>query len=159
MYDIVLQGIKYTISLGTEQDLNDIFILVNDSVLRENSIHSAPITWNEHVEWYSKALQDPHVEYYTIKTQNKVEGYLHYKKLPHSMNRIVSLAISETLRGKGLASAILSNIFPKEKTKKLIAVIKKDNAASRRTFQKAGYTLSFETTKANIIFCRYEKIL
>lgn len=159
MYNFFVQGEEYIVSRGVLSDADDIFCLVNDDVLRKNSINSNPIKWEEHIAWYSATLKNLYVEYYTIKIKDKIEGYIYFKNMPNTNDWIVSLTLSSSLRGKGLATEILSNISPQGKAHKLLAIIKNNNIASQRAFQKAGYSLASKKIIADMAYYNYEKIL
>lgn len=136
--------LKYTIRKARLSDMENVFLLSNDPVVRGQSIHPHRISWEEHVSWFSGKIKDPdYVFNVAFDIQNKFIGQVRYEV--QSESAVVSISISHDFRGKGLALPLLkktaTKIFRKRTNlRQILAYIKPENAASSHSFIKAGYT-------------------
>jgi UDP-2,4-diacetamido-2,4,6-trideoxy-beta-L-altropyranose hydrolase len=136
--------IKYTIRKARLADMENVFLLSNDPVVRKQSIHPHPIPWEEHTTWFPRKIKDPDYFFYIVyDKQNKFIGQVRYEVQGESS--IVSISISPDFRGKGLAVPLLKQTavkFFKKKSavRQILAYIKPENSASSHSFLKAGYT-------------------
>jgi UDP-2,4-diacetamido-2,4,6-trideoxy-beta-L-altropyranose hydrolase len=123
-------------------DMDNLYRLSNEKLVRNNSIHSENIIYDDHVKWFKKVLAD---KKYLILVVEKAGDFIGQVKFNiDNSSATFSLSIDVSHRGKGIGSKIISEsveylIHMKEGTRHIIAFIKKDNTASIRSFEKAGF--------------------
>jgi RimJ/RimL family protein N-acetyltransferase len=137
------EKIKFTIRKARRQDMELVFLLSNDPVVRQQSIHPEIITLEKHVEWFTRKIKDPDYIFLVAYDQNKqFIGQVRYEI--HKNSAVISISISRNFRGEGLAVPLLkktaAKVFKmKRGVKGITAYIKPDNIVSAHSFVKAGY--------------------
>lgn len=129
-------------------DINDLFKWRNHPDVRKNSFNTNPILWEEHEKWFKKKLAESDTAIYTVCCRDKKIGAIRFEDKGEAIK--VSVMLNPDFLGKGGGSKIIklgTERFIKEKNpdKSIHAEIKKDNIASIRAFQKAGYKESHLT--------------
>lgn len=124
-------------------DLDDIFNLTNDPVVRLNSFSTEPILLKNHKKWFNTILSDKLTLFYVIHDSEKFVAQIRYKKKDKKKCEI-SISITELYRGKhvGKQCLILSLIELKKEwdIKKIIAEVKEENYVSINFFLKNNFT-------------------
>jgi len=137
------EKIKFTIRKAHRRDMELVFLLSNDPVVRQQSIHPEIIPLEKHVEWFSRKINDPDYIFLVVYDQNKqFIGQVRYEINKNSA--VVSISISRNFRGKGLAVPLLkktaAKVFKmKPEVKGITAYIKPENIVSAHSFIKAEY--------------------
>ncbi len=131
----------FTYRLAKAEDVKFYYEIVSDSVSRQNSFNSDPISYESHEKWFSNKLTDEIARMYVIEIRNDRVGQVRLEKEGNSA--IVDIGIHPTWRGKGLGSLsiekvtkrILADGFADE----AVAWIKLENVISQKAFEKAGF--------------------
>jgi RimJ/RimL family protein N-acetyltransferase len=101
------------------------------------------LTFNEHSDWYMKAITDPGCLFLIIEVNDTPVGQLRYD-LERDMAK-VSINITHDWHGKGVASAafIAGSRYVKEKkfADKIFARVLAANTGSIRAMERAGYII------------------
>lgn len=129
-------------------DINDLFSWRNHPDVRKNSFNTNPILWEEHEKWFKKKLAESDTAIYTVCCRDKKIGSIRFEDKGEAVK--VNIMLNPDFLGKGFGSKIIrlgTEKFIKERQpdKSIHAEIKKDNVASIRAFQKAGYKESHLT--------------
>lgn len=122
-------------------DMKNVFELSNDKLVRKNSINSNAIIWDEHVKWFNERLKKGNEPFYIIEDKN--DNFIGQIKFDRKENNdiYISISISENYRGKHLASYLIKQCSLKTNFKRILSVIKKENIASLKAFQKSDYEI------------------
>ncbi|MCF3107522.1 GNAT family N-acetyltransferase [Niabella sp. CC-SYL272] len=135
-----------TITRITPEDKQITFDWANDTVARANSFNSEPIAFETHSTWFDKKLSDKNCIYYICKIDNKPAGLVRFDK--NGTDIIIGITIDQHFRGRNLASKILTSsckMYLSETGNNVIyAYIKKENIASVKSFERAGFTFQKE---------------
>jgi RimJ/RimL family protein N-acetyltransferase len=130
---------------ATLGDMESIFELSNEEVVRQQSINSNSIEWADHQKWFLEKITDGSCEFYLVET---LEGrFVGQVRIEERDENVISISISKEFRGKRLAATILEKASSMSKFQPITAYIKKDNQASLKSFEHAGYTCLGERTK------------
>lgn len=139
------------------EDVKDLFRWRNDEATRQASFNTDKISFEEHKKWFEETLADPKRNLFIIcdKQCNKL-GQIRFDKKEDIAE--INITINPNYRNQGVGSLALSkslticinNIYVKQ----IIAKVKKDNTASLKAFQKAGFKIHKDLT--NYIELRYE---
>jgi RimJ/RimL family protein N-acetyltransferase len=124
------------------QDVKDLFSWRNDSATRQASFNTAEISFEEHKKWFEETLADPKRNLFIIFDNecNKL-GQIRFDKKEDIAE--INITINPRYRNQGIGSLALSKsliiYFNNFDVKQIIAKVKKDNTASLKAFQKAGF--------------------
>ena len=134
---------------ATINDSKLIFDWSNDDLVRQNSFNSEKLIFENHKKWFTEKLQESNQLFLIAIVDNKEAGLIRFNI--EEKNAVIGIVISNRFRGKQLASRLLiasSKEYFKTNTLPIFAYIKKENSASIKAFQNAGYSL-FKDTRVN----------
>ena len=138
--------------LANAEDADLLFSWVNDFKVRKNSFSSDEITYQEHIEWFSKTITDETVSIYMYCLDEQPIGQVRLKYENNSV--LISYSVAQKYRGMGFGNLIIHDIEWKiaEKypnTHNLIAKVKSENIASQKIFDDNNY--SIVSSEENVI--------
>jgi len=124
------------------EDMRPLWRLVNAPTVRQHSLNPAPIGWDEHVRWFNQKLSSPDTCIWVLDFHGLILGPIRYDRIDDETAQI-SLHVAAPFRRRGLATKLLNLTWQEAcrrlRVNRLRALIKRDNAASQRTFLKAGF--------------------
>lgn len=138
------------IRLANIDDMKNVFDLSNDDTVRKNSINQNKIEWEDHVKWFRNRIDKSH--FYIVENKNK--EFVAQVRFDEQLESTISISITKNFRGKGLASEIIKQCSKKSKLKNIVALVKKENLASQKSFLKAGY--KYDSSENDYIKYRWE---
>jgi RimJ/RimL family protein N-acetyltransferase len=123
-------------------DCKQIWLWINDPLVRSVSFNPTSISLEHHVKWFSSALIDPNLVYYIAVDKNaKPFGQARFQI--ESKEAVISVLIDPEYRGMALGTLLIQDatekFFIETGIEKINAFIKIGNEASRKAFTKAGY--------------------
>ncbi|MBU1076087.1 MAG: GNAT family N-acetyltransferase [Spirochaetes bacterium] len=125
------------------EDKENLFKWANESTTRQMSFNSEPITWEQHIEWFEKYIDDDHHLILIMMNEEKDPvGVIRFEI--QKDEAVIAITIALDKRGKGYAVAGLKESIQylfqkKEKVKSITAFIKHENRPSLGAFLKAGF--------------------
>lgn len=129
------------------------FNLRNEESVRLVSLNSAPISLETHRQWFQKRLADSNSVIYISELDSAPIAQTRYDVSGEEAE--ASIAVVKEFRGRGCGSEILKRTakeffkdFPAVKAVK--AYINLGNAASVRSFSKAGYQYVGRSTEGGL---------
>ena len=133
---------KITFRTVELSDCNQIWLWINDPLIRSVSFDTRSIPLDRHKEWFSSAISDPDLIYYIVLDTNaKPFGQARFKI--KSKEAIISVLIDPHYRGRSLGSLVIGGatekFFAETQIDTVKAYIKPENEISRKAFSKAGY--------------------
>ncbi|WP_400080427.1 UDP-2,4-diacetamido-2,4,6-trideoxy-beta-L-altropyranose hydrolase [Winogradskyella sp. R77965] len=131
---------------ATIEDSKLIFDWSNDDLVRQNSFNSEKLVLSNHNIWYTEKLKDKSCMFLVALVEDEAAGLVRFTI--GETHTVVGITISKYFRGKQLASRFLTAAakdYFKTNTLPIFAYIKKDNIASIKSFQNAGYVFLRET--------------
>lgn len=131
-----------TLRHAIPEDSKDCFTWRNDPQTRAMFINSDPVAWDDHCTWFDSVLFAPDRSLLIGLANGKKIGTVRYDLDPQENRAEISVTIAPHMRGQGIAHKLITGGEAElpEQIKILIARIKPENTASRRAFEKAGYT-------------------
>jgi RimJ/RimL family protein N-acetyltransferase len=126
-------------------DINDAklyFDWANDTTVRKNSYQKDPISFENHIKWFTNKLNSPDCFFYLFLAEGSVPaGQVRIDKSGDEI--IIGISIDEKFRGKHLGSEMLiqasDDYLMKFPEAVISAYIKEDNISSIKAFEKAGF--------------------
>jgi L-amino acid N-acyltransferase YncA len=132
---------KILVRRATAADMEAIFKLSNHPSVRAVSFAAIPISWEEHVSWYRRAILDPACGFYVAEIDGRLSGQLRFYYQDEQIT--VSISIDPSFRGRGVGSTLyrqsLADFRILHPLDKVIARIKKNNEESLAFFKKLGF--------------------
>ncbi len=123
-------------------DINDIFEWRNHPDIRKNFFNQELLSWDEHEKWFIAKLKDPDAAVYMAYYKKEKIGTIRFEANESAIK--TSVMLNPLFLGKGLGSQVIKMgvkrfIMEKNPDMQIIAEIKKDNVASTKAFEKAGF--------------------
>jgi len=126
--------------LAVKEDLLLVYGWSNDKLVRANSYHTELIKLEDHSKWFLKKISNNNTLFLIIEVNGQPAGIVRFEI--DENKAVVGIVVSKEFRGQKLASYFLeegSKKYFKKFEKPILAYIKKENIASVKSFEKAGY--------------------
>ena len=124
------------------EDMEHVFRLANDPVVRNYSFSPAPISLEDHATWYANRLASLDTIFYVLDLEGVIAALVRYDRNGNEAE--IDVAVHPAFRGKGLCSRVLIETaeaaIESLSVARLKAVVFEENTASRRCFMKAGFS-------------------
>lgn len=140
-------------------DSEPVYKLSNDPVVRQNSINTSPIGWEEHKEWFSNKISSGNYLFFlAFDRKNSFIGQIRFELQNDSA--VTSISISDDFRGKGLSKKIIKTGCERafrefNHIKKIIAFIRPENNVSINSFISSGFILEGDELINGHIYMKY----
>lgn len=125
-----------------KEDCRLIWEWANESETRSMSFSSKPISWEEHVRWFTERMNDQkHVFFVLLNINDEPVGQVRYAIA--GREAVVSMSVASKFRGRGYGSQGIrmtgEELFKDNEIDVIRAHIKPGNLKSVKTFTKAGF--------------------
>ena len=123
-------------------DMEILFEWANDPVVRGNSFHSEPISYEVHKSWFKHMMEDASVHQFILMDNGIPIGQIRLNVYGDEAE--IGYSIAKEFRGNGYGRMILQLAAEEVRANhpeigKLVAKVKSDNTMSRRLFESEGY--------------------
>ena len=115
-------------------DLQDVYTLSNDTVVRLNSINKEHIEWESHVRWFNEKLNSKDTVFYILEYDGDFAGYCRLDKDREKNFWVITIHLDSKYRHKGFGAFFISYVCQKNSDKNIISYIKCGNLASYKLF-------------------------
>lgn len=120
-------------------DCDWLFELSNEKTARQFSYKTDPIKYEDHVIWFQKQIGNLESLIFVFEQNEGKVGIVRFTN--EKTNWLVGINIQKDFRGKGLSTQMLVMAIEALKPEiPIFAYIKKNNAASMKTFTAAHFT-------------------
>ena len=125
-----------------EDDCRLVWEWANDPDVRAVSFSSDPISWSEHINWFTSKLSDARCIFWIATNFDKQPvGLIRYDI--EGAEAVVSIIIDRKFRGRGYGTQLIAigahELFASSSVRTIHAYAKSSNTASLRAFEKAGF--------------------
>ncbi len=137
----LVNSLNISFRSANDKDVLLVYNWSNDELVRKNSYNSKPIKLEEHRIWFSNTIKDKNTLFFIVLVNDNPAGMVRYKI--NKRSSVISILVSKEYRGQKLAKEFLkksSNEYFKNNKVPIFAYIKKENKASIKVFENAGYT-------------------
>lgn len=148
-----------TLRPATSDDAAVLLTWRNDATTRAMSIQAGEVSLADHTAWLAKALGSDDRKLFVAIHDGAAVGQIRLDRVAGSTWEI-SITVAPSSRGKGLSSAMLTAAEGPAReigAKRLVAVIKKGNDTSVRSFKGAGYYGFADHTRQGVRLERCER--
>lgn len=126
-----------------DEDRRYVWKVNNDPSVRERSISTDSIPWEDHVEWYAEVMSDPDRLLYVTQHEGEDCGVVRYDLDRHAKEAEISIALQESFRGRHIGREVIeitsSAILGHNDVDTVVAHVRPDNTPSVKAFEAAGY--------------------
>ncbi len=134
---------------AASKDSIKIFALSNEELIRNNSFNTRKILLPEHKKWFAEKLADNNYLFLVGELDNQIVAQLRYDIKGN--NAFISIGVDCKYHGLDIGKTIMRKGIEYLKLSKpgvrhLIAYIKKNNHASKKFFQSAGFIRKKDVT-------------
>lgn len=120
-------------------DINIVYELRNDELVRHNSINQDKISFDTHKDWFLKTINDENVKFYlAFSDSDEFVGGVRLVLKDDDFWE-VNISVFSEFRGKGFSSLILEKAIEISNAAKLLAYILDKNLISKKLFTKLGF--------------------
>ena len=120
-----------------------LFRWANDERVRRSAIHSEPIPWSNHEQWFDRKLDDIECRIYIILEQEHPVGQVRFD-LNAESEVWIDYSIDREMRGQGLGRSLLRVAMERlcedlPSVKAFVGEVKMENIASNKVFVGLGF--------------------
>lgn len=138
---------QYQLRRAEATDAALYFAWANDPAVRQNAIHSEPITWNTHVAWLGRRLQDADSYLYVMSTAaGEPVGQVRVEFDGPGTPGVIDYSLAPAFRGRGLGPLLLRRALQRLRHERpalaggaVLGQVKADNVASARVFERLRF--------------------
>jgi len=146
-----------------EEDKRDIWIWWNNPLTRQMMKDNDVVPWDKHSMWFDNMLNDKQrIMCVGLYNEKKIGNIRFDNMLEDNGVFDVSINLNPIFRGQGVGALFLSEtidfLLNIRKPKKLFAIMKKTNIASRRIFEKSGFVVKEPIVSYDRMAGRYDFI-
>ncbi len=119
------------------QDAKILYNWVNEKEVRNNSLISKPIKWEDHLAWLKNKIENINSKIFIFFNEQEPVGQV---RLDLDDNYwTIDFSVSTSFRGRGYGKFILQKIIETGEFEKFKAVVKTTNIGSIKVFRKLGF--------------------
>jgi UDP-2,4-diacetamido-2,4,6-trideoxy-beta-L-altropyranose hydrolase len=131
-----------TVRKAQRSDSNQFFTWRNDPRVVDSSFTNNEIEILDHERWYDQKLVSDDCELYVVEYENEPAGQVRFDIV--GSEATINYSLDAAFRGRRLAAQSMNRAiaaFSKEHkdVASLVALVKQDNIASRRVFEKLNF--------------------
>jgi UDP-2,4-diacetamido-2,4,6-trideoxy-beta-L-altropyranose hydrolase len=140
--DAMMKQLK--IRRATQADCRLLWEWANEPGVRASAFSQQSIGWEEHVAWFTSRMADPTCTIFIAEDgQGKPLGQVRFNEKPDETAEI-DVSVASEFRGKGYGSWLIQCAIEQylafgHRVSELRALIRSENGASARAFERAGF--------------------
>ncbi|HEY7060815.1 MAG TPA: GNAT family N-acetyltransferase [Chloroflexota bacterium] len=138
-----------TLRPATRDDARLLWEWANDPDVRANAFFPEPIPWETHRAWLDRKLAAPDCRIWIAARGGAPVGQVRYDRAGDAAE--IGISVAAAGRGQGLGTALLRASAPRAcaelGVRRLVALVKPQNHASARAFERAGFRQVGTTTR------------
>lgn len=140
------------------EDVDLLYHWANESEVRRNSLQTASISYDEHIEWFHNKLKSNTSDLFIYCTKQENIGHIRLEY--NQKTAVVNFSIDKSYRGKGFGIHMLtlSEDYLKQNRLNITcmnAIVKKENVPSQKVFLKLGYRMEEKDSRECIYFYKH----
>jgi len=154
-----LRGERIRLQKATAANCALLWRWANEPEVRSRSFHSEPIPWDAHVAWFEKKRRDPGCHFFIgFDSGDSPVGQVRFDVLRGDEAEI-GLSVCNGFRGQGYGTELLQSavaeLLVTTSISSIRALIKPENQASVRVFERAGFEAAGRRLVGNVPALEY----
>ena len=143
-------------------DTKLLFDWANESSVRNNAINTNQIDWDDHVVWFEKKLENKNSFIFIAEINDTPIGQIRFDLENNKF--IIDYSVAKEERGKGYGFQIVKKGIDYIRMHvsylpKFISLVRPENTASRKIFEKLGFSNKSSLFKGETELIVYELLL
>ncbi|MVN75381.1 GNAT family N-acetyltransferase [Hymenobacter sp. HMF4947] len=138
---------RYQLRRATAADAALYFAWANDPAVRQNAIYAAPITWETHVAWFARRLQDADSYLYLLSSAGgEPIGQVRVEFDEPGQPGLIDYSVAPSHRGQGVGTLLLRRALQRLRHDRpelaggaVLGQVKAGNVASARVFERLRF--------------------
>lgn len=130
-------------------DMLPIWRLANDPTVRDRSLSTESISLDDHARWFDRKLASPDTRMWVFDLKGLIAAQIRYDLVEPDVAEI-SFSVAAGFRACGLGTRLLDATRTRASEQlgaaRLRAIVRGENAASMRIFEKSGFQLALTKT-------------
>jgi UDP-2,4-diacetamido-2,4,6-trideoxy-beta-L-altropyranose hydrolase len=146
------------VRLARPKDCVEFFNWVNDYAVREQSLTTSTIQWEDHKRWFDEKVSSASCEIYVLEASGLPVGQVRFDLIGDCAE--IDYSLDKITRGRGWSSTLLKKsieAYRLRQSKPLRAVVKNSNLPSRKALLKVGFqeSASIRSTSfgGSVLYC------
>lgn len=149
------QAYRLEVRRATARDATLYFSWANEPGVRATAEQPGPISWDEHAAWFARRLADPGSYLFVFAVKGRLVGQVRVEFA--GADGTVSYSVDAEHRGQKLGLALLRRALAELRRARpgawaLHGIIRADNAASLRIFERLGFEQTSRETRGETEF-------
>ena len=129
---------------ATKEDEEITYLWVSDPAIRKYAFNREQVLYEDHSKWFWEKLSSPNCEFYIFELGERPIGSMRIDIVGNVGN--INYLLDSTMHGKGYGSELIRMGEKKimnriDSVKELRAIVLVENVASKRIFERQGYTV------------------
>lgn len=149
--------LKKNIRRAELKDLKNYFLLVNEPLVRQNSINKNPISLADHSTWFERRIKSNSTYMFVLEINSTFAGQVRFDVEEDSL--LIDYSLAADYRGYGLGRFLIEKgmhlLNEKRENNTFIAQVLEENVPSIKVFEKIGFTKIDQITLENRVFYKY----
>ena len=129
---------KLILRLANISDSKLLFNWLNEKEVRNNSLKSEIVKWDIHSDWFCKKLESAKCKIFILENNKDSLGQVRIEE-DETGSWLIDYSIDSAFRSKGHGSVIIEQLINKNTGLSFKAVVKMENEASKRVFEKLNF--------------------
>lgn len=140
------------------EDITRLWQWRNDPLVRASAFQSEPVPWETHVTWFQGKLASAATRIWILELAGEPAGQVRYDAGQDAAE--IDYSVAAPFRGRGLGVLLLRLSAPLACAElgvgRLVGIVKADNHASRRSFERAGFIEAGPIVHRDVPCVRFE---
>ena len=137
----------FVVRLAKSEDCIEFFNWVNDPEVREQSLTTSIIQWEDHKKWFTEKISSASCEMYVMEASGLPVGQVRFEKSGDVAD--INYSLDKLVRNRRLASILLEMAIEKYRKRDAVllkAAVRSENKRSRSVFFKLGFSENVSVT-------------
>ena len=137
----------FVVRLARSDDCVEFFNWANDPVVREQSLTTSTIQWEDHKKWFTEKISSASCEMYVMEASGLPVGQVRFEKSGDVAE--INYSLDKIVRNRRLASILLEMAIEKYRKRDAVllkAAVRSENKRSRSVFFKLGFSENVSVT-------------
>jgi UDP-2,4-diacetamido-2,4,6-trideoxy-beta-L-altropyranose hydrolase len=137
---------SWKVNIASKKNINLYYEWANDKEVRNNSLNKNTFSWESHVCWFRRKLEDENCQLLIVLIDEIPIGQVRFDDEGDYLR--INYSIGKQFRGKNLGKKLLKlaiNKLNNKNNKKLLGEVLPNNIASSKIFEDLGFSLVKKT--------------
>ena len=139
-----------------DDDVVAFFLWANDPHVRRNAVHTDPISWPEHREWFAAKMRSDDSRLFVLEASGLPVGQIRFDRAAGETR--IDYSLDEIARGRGWGTRLVDLGMARMRDSRpvqLSAAVKAENPHSHAVFRRLGFEAAAEDAAGTIVYRKH----